>query len=181
MPHPHCYVSFLALILATSSPSGAAPTGTPEGSGASVPTLCERGFAYSRRLQRCVRLGSDTLEDQDLLRQARALAEARRYESALEMMQTIGDKNNAEVLTMLGFIKRKSGRIEEGIEHYHQALAMDPDNADAREYLGEGYAESGRVDLALMELEKIEAICGNRECEQYRDLEAAIALADDRN
>ena len=39
---------------------------------------------------------------------------------------------------------------------------------------GEAYAEKGKIDLAKGELAKIEALCGTQ-CEQYRDLAAAIA------
>jgi hypothetical protein len=37
--------------------------------------------------------------------------------------------------------------------------------------------ETGRHDLARLELEKIEAICGGRSCEQYVDLAEALAEA----
>jgi tetratricopeptide (TPR) repeat protein len=78
------------------------------------------------------------------------------------------------VLTMIGYAKRKSGSFDEGMAYYQRALAIDPKNANTREYLGEAYVEKGRMDLAKAELAKVEALCGT-ECEQYQDLAKAIA------
>jgi Flp pilus assembly protein TadD len=58
--------------------------------------------------------------------------------------------------------------------YYQRALAIDPNNADTREYLGEAYVQMGRMDLAKTELVNVQALCGT-ECEQYQDLAAAIA------
>jgi Flp pilus assembly protein TadD len=93
------------------------------------------------------------------------------------VLLAIRNGEDARVLTMLGYSKRKLGWIEEGIADYQKALAIDPDNADAREYLGEAYVETGRHDLARLELEKFDAICGGRSCEQYVDLAEALAEA----
>jgi tetratricopeptide (TPR) repeat protein len=75
---------------------------------------------------------------------------------------------------MIGYSKRKLGNFDEGVAYYQQALAIDPNNADTREYLGEAYVETGRMDLAKAELASVQTICGT-ECEQYEDLAAAIA------
>ena len=75
---------------------------------------------------------------------------------------------------MIGYSKRKSGAVEEGIGYYHQALALNPDNVNTREYLGEGYVAMGRLDLAQAELDRIGALCGES-CDQYIDLAAAMA------
>jgi tetratricopeptide (TPR) repeat protein len=66
------------------------------------------------------------------------------------------------------------GDVDEGIAYYHQALAIDPDNLDTREYLGEGYVAAGRTDLAEIELARLETLCG-ADCGQYEALAAAIA------
>ena len=54
---------------------------------------------------------------------------------------------------------------------------IDPNSAEAREYLGEAYVETDRFDLARIELDRIAAICGNQTCEQYVDLAKAITKA----
>ena len=78
------------------------------------------------------------------------------------------------VLTMIGYSKRKQGNWEEGVAYYRQALAINPNNANTREYLGEAWLTKGRADLAKAELIKIAAITG-KESEQYEDLAKAIA------
>ena len=53
-------------------------------------------------------------------------------------------------------------------------LAINPNNANTREYLGEAWLTKGRTDLAEAELVKIAAITGTAS-EQYEDLARAIA------
>jgi len=86
----------------------------------------------------------------------------------------VRNKNDATVLTYIGYATRKLGNVEEGINWYHKALAVDPSNVHTHEYLGEGYVAAGRVDLARQELAKLEALCG-KGCEQYEALSATIA------
>jgi tetratricopeptide (TPR) repeat protein len=169
------YLVLFAGIL-TAAPGASAPTGPASEGSTAAPVLCEKGFAYSRDRQSCVSIAAGEFGDRELLEQGRALAAAKRYAAALELLRAIKMKDNAEVLTMLGFVKRKNGQFDEGMAHYYQALAIDPRNPDTREYLGEGYAETGRLDLARAELETLRRICGV-DCEQYRDLAEAIAAA----
>ena len=74
---------------------------------------------------------------------------------ALDVLVAIRDKNDAMVLTMIGYSTRKLGNTDEGIAIYHQALAIDPNNVNTHEYLGEGYLAAGRVDLAEAELDTL--------------------------
>ena len=53
-------------------------------------------------------------------------------------------------------------------------------NINTHEYLGEAYAEKGKLDLAKAELVKVSAVCGTT-CEQYQDLAKAIAGTPDEN
>jgi len=147
--------------------------GVGSGSGA-APIQCERSFVYSKVKQGCVRASSGFLDDSELYEQGRALALSGSYANALDALRAIRNKRDARALTMIGYAERKLGNTDRGISAYQEALAIDPNNADAREYLGEAYVTMGRSDLAKLELEAIEAICGSRTCEQYQDLAAAI-------
>jgi tetratricopeptide (TPR) repeat protein len=151
-----------------------------EGSASSVaPIPCERRFVYSGARGHCVRLEPGVLPDAELYTQGRALALAGRYLNALDVLGAIG-KPDAKALTMVGYSERKAGRLKEGIATYQRALALEPDNLDAREYLGESYAEAGDLEKAGAELARIKAICGGTECEQYKDLAEAIESAKGR-
>jgi tetratricopeptide (TPR) repeat protein len=79
------------------------------------------------------------------------------------------------VLTMRGYATRKMGRFEDGMRLYRAALEINPDNVNTHEYIGEGYVTVGRVDEARQELAIVRRLCGGTACEQYEDLEKAIA------
>ena len=85
------------------------------------------------------------------------------------------DQTNPDVLTMLGYSNRKSGHVEEGFAFYQKALAINPDHVGAHEYLGEGLAAQGKIDLAKAQLDEVKRICGNTTCEEYKDLSKAIS------
>jgi tetratricopeptide (TPR) repeat protein len=162
--------------------AAAAPTLEEGGEGSAssaAPIPCERRFVYSRERGHCVRAEKGVLPDADLYEQGRSLALAGRYLNALDVLGAISAPD-AKVLTMIGYSQRKAGRVAEGIATYQRALSIEPDNLDAREYLGEGYAEIGDLEKARAELARIEAICGGKSCEQYEDLAEAIDGAKSR-
>ena len=130
-----------------------------------------KGWTYSEQEKKCVKTSS--LDDGALYKQGRALALAGHYDSALDTLTAIRNQQDAMVLTMIGYSKRKLGHTDEGIAIYHQALAIDPNNVNTHEYLGEGYVAAGRVDLAKLELVKLQSLCGTG-CEQYEDLNKVL-------
>jgi tetratricopeptide (TPR) repeat protein len=158
-------------------PAPAVGEGSASGA-AAIP--CERSFVYSKTRQGCVRANAGLLDDKELYEQGRALALAGHYGNALDALRAMRDQSNAPALTMIGYAERKLGNTAEALKAYEKALALDPDNADAHEYLGEAYVAMGRIDLAGHELETLARICG-KACEQYGDLAAAIAGTPDRS
>ena len=136
--------------------------------------VCKQGYVYDKGKRACVKATSGLLNDEKLYQLGRELALAGRYEEALAALAAVKNQKDSMVLTMIGYAKRKLGKFDEGMSYYQQALAVDPNNVNTREYLGEAYVERGQIDLAKAELVKVEALCG-RECEQYTDLAAAIA------
>jgi tetratricopeptide (TPR) repeat protein len=135
---------------------------------------CPDGTVFDADKKACTAKDASLLDDKTLYRVGRDLALAGYYDDALSTLGAIADKHDAMVLTMIGYATRKVGRTEEGIAIYHQALAIDPDNVNTHEYLGEGYLAAGRVDLAELELDTLERLCGTT-CDQYRSLQKAIA------
>src|SRR5262249_7570686 len=153
--------------------SGGSSKGGSGGSGGSTPS-CPSRYVYDSKKKECIKTSSRLFKDKQLYEQSRALPPARRYAEALAALTTGRNQNDSMVLTMIGYAKRKSGSFDEGMAYYQRALAIDPKNANTREYLGEAYVEKGRMDLAKAELANVEALCGT-ECEQYQDLAKAIA------
>jgi hypothetical protein len=80
------------------------------------------------------------------------------------------------VLTFLGYSHCKLGDVDLGITLYKQALGVDPENVDTREYLGEGYVTVGQLDMARLELSEIEKRCGTT-CEEYQELHKVLQSA----
>ena len=130
-----------------------------------------KGWTYNEQQKKCVKTSS--LDDGALYAQGRALALAGHYDSALDTLTAIHNQQDAMVLTMIGYSTRKLGHTAEGIAIYHEALAIDPNNVNTHEYLGEGYIVAGRVDLARAELATLKNLCGTG-CEQYQDLDNAL-------
>jgi tetratricopeptide (TPR) repeat protein len=144
------------------------------GAGTQAPVTCNAGYVYDQAKGVCVRASSWLIDDHDLIAQGRALALWGHYEKALETLGYVKNQKDPMVLTYVGYSNRKLGRVDEGIAYYKQALAIDPYSLNTREYLGEGYVQAGRKDLALAELSNLEKLCGS-DCDQYERLEMVIA------
>ena len=154
---------------------GSGSTGGSGGSGSS-PAKCKTGEVWNKKTKKCVKASSGVLPDEELYQQGRALAKLGQYDWALQVFAVIQNQDDPRVLNYEGYSHRKAGRLEIGISYYRKALAINPNFVLAREYLGEGYVAAGRVDLAKVQLAEIAARCGI-ECEEYKDLSAAIASA----
>ena len=117
---------------------------------------------------------SDTVANGDY-ELARQLIETERYEEAIPFLQSAGlaDPDSADVLNLLGFAHRKTGRWDEALAFYMRALAIEPKHVGANEYLGELYLEQGKLALAEERLDVLLTACGR--CEEYKELAEAIA------
>ncbi|MHA1036192.1 tetratricopeptide repeat protein [Enterobacter ludwigii] len=134
---------------------------------------CPSGQVYDSATQKCVPDKSSSLSDQDKTNYAYHLAKKGEYQAALNLLDSLKNNNTAEAWNYRGYATRKLGRTDEGIGYYQRALAIAPDYAKAREYLGEAWMVKGRLDLAKEQLKVIAGICG-QSCEEYRDLQDAI-------
>ncbi len=168
-------VSSLALLAAPAL-SLAAGGGNSGGSGGGSSKPCPKGFEWSKKKKKCVQQQSQVSPEQRLIDEAWMLAHSGQFEAGRRLFGQVADKSNPEVLNGLGYTNRKLGLFANAIAYYKQALALDPDYVEAREYLGEGYATLGKLDLAKEQLEEIEQRCGTT-CEEYVDLRDAIDTA----
>ena len=101
-----------------------------------------------------------------------------RFAKGRELFSVIAksEPDSAEALNGLGYTNRKLGHFDVAFGYYNQALRIDPNYLDAREYLGEGYAVAGKIALARLQLKAL-AQRGGTSIEQYKDLSIAIARA----
>jgi tetratricopeptide (TPR) repeat protein len=135
---------------------------------------CGRGEVWDSRDQKCVKAENGVLPDKNLADNAYALAKAGRYTEALAVLDLMRDPNTAVALNYRGYATRRMGKVDEGIGYYLRSVALDPNYAQVREYLGEAYVIKGDVRRAEQQLHAIKKICGTT-CEEYQDLLVAIA------
>ncbi|MBX3570588.1 MAG: tetratricopeptide repeat protein [Rhizobiaceae bacterium] len=154
-------------------PLSAAPLLAAGGSAPEVPA-CKKGYVYDKKTQKCVaQRGGGAIDDESLYATGRQLALAGKYDEAISVLSLVENKNDARVLNYLGYSHRKAGRLRVGLGYYEEALQIDPDYTLVREYLGEAQLQMGEVNAAKVQLGEIEKRCG-KDCEEYRDLAAAI-------
>jgi tetratricopeptide (TPR) repeat protein len=96
------------------------------------------------------------------------LAKAGRYDEAIRYLKGASQQDE-RVLTYIGFATRKLGDVDAALPYYGRALALNPNYAVARAYLGEAYLTKGEPAKAKGELAEIERRCG-KSCAEYADL-----------
>jgi cytochrome c-type biogenesis protein CcmH/NrfG len=105
----------------------------------------------------------------------RAKIKAQDYKAALAELRDLAEDNqNADVYNLLGFTLRKTGDYSTSLSYYTKALDLQPDHKAAREYLGELFVETGRMDKAKEQLAVLTKLCPAG-CDEREDLEKAIA------
>ncbi|CAN5272445.1 hypothetical protein BH11PSE11_BH11PSE11_28420 [soil metagenome] len=87
------------------------------------------------------------------------------------------DPSNADVHNLLGYYYRKRATpdLNKAFEHYNTALRINPNHKAAHEYIGEAYLMANKPADAEKHLARLETICGNKTCEEYAELNKAIA------
>nr|WP_315464107.1 tetratricopeptide repeat protein [uncultured Rhodoferax sp.] len=87
------------------------------------------------------------------------------------------EPSNADAHNLLAYSYRKqqTPNLAKAFEHYQRALQLNPQHRGAHEYIGEAYLMDRKPQQAEKHLAALEAICGNRQCEEYQDLAQALA------
>jgi Flp pilus assembly protein TadD len=110
---------------------------------------------------------------------ARKAIDAKDWNKALfDLTQAARDEpRNADVHNLLGYTyrKRPAPDLAKAFEHYNTALKLNPRHKGAHEYIGEAYLSDKKPAEAEKHLAQLEAICGNKTCEEYADLFKSIA------
>ncbi|MDH3195551.1 MAG: tetratricopeptide repeat protein [Hyphomicrobiales bacterium] len=148
------------------------------GGGGTDVVECRKGLVYDKEKKKCVPAQSGVTPDAVLTEYAYFLAKAGKPEEALSLLDMVQDQQTSMALNYRGYATRLTGKVDEGIVYYKQALAIDPGNVLVREYLGEAYVSKGKIAMARAQLRKIEELCGNTTCEQCADLAEEIEKAE---
>ena len=161
---------FSSLALA----AGSSPSPTPKASTAAPQQDCSKLKKDSTKWKACIAAGGHAMNNEELYANGYKLAKAGDYQGALEFLTAGTDSKDVRFLTMIGYSTRKLGRIEEGMAFYAQALAIDPNSVNTREYLGEAYLQKKDLTNAKAQLVEIANRCGTT-CEPYTELNVQIA------
>jgi tetratricopeptide (TPR) repeat protein len=118
----------------------------------------------------------DEMHGQAGYKQAVVAIQSQRWPEAIELLEKHVWRydRDADGHNWLAYAYRKSGKLDEAFKHYKRALIIDPSHLGAHEYIGEAYLMAGRIAEAEQHLKSLAVLCAAR-CEQYRDLESAIA------
>ena len=107
--------------------------------------------------KRCVRPKQSSLGTDGLIKAARELAYAGRYNDAQGVLLALPDQNDDLALTYWGFTHRKIGNMELANAFYKQAIEENPNNILARSYMGQGFVEQGLSAQAFAQWQEIRA------------------------
>ena len=107
-------------------------------------------------------------------RAARAMILDGNYQSGIAAMRALGHDEHPDVANYIGYSYRKLGDYNDSKIWYEKALAADPNHVRTWSYYGMWQMEQGNRLKALDDLQKVQLICGNTTCEEYRQLKDVI-------
>lgn len=107
-------------------------------------------------------------------RAARQLILDGNYKAGITAMHALGYDEHADVANYIGYANRKMGNYDQSKIWYEAALKADPNHVRTWSYYGMWQMEQGNRLKALEDLQKVQLICGNTTCEEYRQLKAVI-------
>ena len=107
----------------------------------------------------------------------RAAVEAKQWALAADHFRraTLQDPKNADAWNMLGYSSRWASKYPDAFDAYGRALALEPFHRGANSYLGVAYVRTNDLVKARAQLAKLENICGDKDCDEYKLLDKAIA------
>lgn len=109
---------------------------------------------------------------------AEALVKEEKFAEAITALEALPKQDDPRVINYIAFSHRKLGDTDKAIALYTKALEIAPEFTLAREYLGEAYLQAKDMAKAKEQLAEIEKLCGNQDCEEYKDLAEDIKKAE---
>jgi Flp pilus assembly protein TadD len=153
------------------------PTATPAGPGREVSGSAdaEQAWPICSTMAAMVETPDWAALDPDFAAGKRAISGGD-WEGAIEALTSaaLRDDHNADIQNYLGYAYRRLRRLDPAMQHYRQALTINPRHRGAHEHLGEAHLSLGDLGEAEEHLAALEQICLIG-CDEYDDLKRAIA------
>lgn len=128
--------------------------------------------------------GNSAIEQQEqklahekFLREYRAARErilAGDYQGGIAALHALGQDDHPDVANYIGYANRKLGNYDDSKYWYDKALAADGKHVRTWSYYGMWHMEQDNRLKAQDFLAKVNLLCGNDTCEEYRQLKAVI-------
>ena len=152
-----------------------AATPTPTGNAVSETVTPAEAWPICSTMGSMVETADWAALDPDFAAGKRAIV-AGDWNEAVTALTSAGlrDARNADIQNYLGYAYRRLRQLDPAIQHYQQALALNPRHRSAHEHLGEAYLVQGDLAKAKEHLAALERIC-LIPCDEYDDLKRAIA------
>ena len=101
---------------------------------------------------------------------------AQNWDGAIAVLNSaaLRDPRNADIQNYIGYAYRRLRQLGPAVEHYRQALMLNPRHRSAHEHLGEASLVLGDPTTAEQHLAYLKDNCPAG-CEEYDDLKRAIA------
>jgi tetratricopeptide (TPR) repeat protein len=96
------------------------------------------------------------------------------YNAGIAAMHALGHDEHPDVANYIGYANRKLGNYDQSKVWYEKALAADSGHVRTWSYYGMWHMEQGNRLKAEDYLAKVNALCGNTSCEEYKQLKAVI-------
>jgi tetratricopeptide (TPR) repeat protein len=133
----------------------------------------DNGNAFEQREQQ---LAQEKVQEKFLrdYRAARQEILAGDYSTGIAAMRALGHDENPDVANYIGYANRKMGNYDQSKVWYEKALAADATHVRTWSYYGMWHMEQGNRLKAEDYLAKVNVLCGNTSCEEYKQLKAVI-------
>ena len=96
------------------------------------------------------------------------------YQTGIAALHVLGHDEHPDVANYIGYSFRRMGNYDQSKVWYEKALASDPNHVRTRSYYGMWQMEQGNRLKAEDYLQKVNALCGNTDCQEYIQLKAVI-------
>lgn len=113
----------------------------------------------------------------ELQRDAKTAMSAGKLEQAEDLLETAlaVDPRNRWALVDMARVAEKQHLFGKAIRMTNKALLMEPNDPDAIAVQGEAMVEMGATARAQANLQKLQTVCGAKDCAQIAQLSAAIS------